>query len=339
MTRHRLPQAFLSQVERYRHLWAQEHFLGPIGQTQRQTAHDQLQQDILKTLQPLKKGREIPVERRKDLSDEEFLKVYYRRGIPVIFQGKARHWRCVQDWSPTWLAETYGEDPVALIDAAPQNVEAIDYGVQYTTLAALVSEMDQDPLTKYSRFNRLLYDHPELYAHFDVGWLKGLRKPLSSGQTFQVFIGGKNSRTHLHAAAEPNLFTQVYGQKHWVLYPPEYDALLRPPVKRNPYFHSTFNPDAPDLTAYPAMAYVDYYTCLLEPGDVLFNPASWWHHINNPTGSIGVGFRWFPAGHVWKMDWTQTLLTLCATEPPLWRVMPNRDNFAKIFGYMKKDAR
>lgn len=334
--RHRVPPTFNQKVSTYRKLWTQTHFLGPVGEAERVQHHEQLQAELLKLFEPQGKAREIPVERRKNLSDREFLEVYYRRGVPVIFQGKATHWQCVQQWTPEWLAKHYGEDKVALIDAAPKDLEAIDYALQYTTLAELVAEMDDKPLEKYSRFNRLLYEHPELYAHFDVQWLKGLRRPLSSGQTFQVFIGGKHSHTHLHAAAEPNLFTQVYGQKHWVLYPPEYDALLRPPVKRNPYFHSAFNPDAPDPEAYPVMAYADYYTCLLEPGDVLFNPASWWHHINNPTGSIGVGFRWFPLGHVWKMDWTQTLLTLCATEPPLWHVFPNRDNFAKIFSAMKK---
>lgn len=317
--RHRVPFGFKEAVRDYRQLWTQSHFLGPLGQKQREQKHMQLQSQLLAMFTPQGPGREIPVERRKGLSEQEFLEVYYRRGVPVIFQGKAKHWRCVKEWSPKWLATRYGNDPVALIDAAPKDIDAIDYGLQYTTLADLVAEMDEKPLEKYSRFNRLLYEHPELYEHFDLQWLKGLRRPLSSGQTFQVFIGGKDSHTHLHAAAEPNLFTQVYGQKHWVLYPPEYDALLRPPVKRNPYFHSSFTPDQSDYSIYPAMAYADYYTCLLTPG-----------------GSIGVGFRWFPLGHVWKMDWTQALLTLCATEPPLWRVLPNRDNFAKIFSHMKK---
>lgn len=334
--RHRTPRQFNALVASYRKYWTQAHFLGPVGRAQREAKLQALQDQLLQAFKPLGPGREIPIERRKNLSDREFLEVYYRQGIPVIFQGKAKHWQAVQDWSPEWLAQHYGEDPVALIDAAPQDIEAIDYGLKYTTLAELVKEMDNHPLEKYSRFNRLLYDHPELHSHFDIAWFKKLRSPLSSGQTFQVFIGGKNSHTHLHAAAEPNLFTQIYGQKHWVFYPPEYDALLRPPVYRNPYFHSAYNPDKPDYAAYPVMAHADYYTCLLEPGDVLFNPSSWWHHINNPTGSIGMGFRWFPLPHVWKMDWTQTLLTLCATEPPLWHVLPHRDNFAKIFSHMKK---
>ncbi len=324
-------------IDAYRKLWAREHFLGPLGASSRQQAYDYIQKELLSWLKNRgQKGQEIPVERRKHLSQREFFNSYYRTGTPVIFQGQAKHWECVKTWSPMWLAHHYGDDKVALIDAAPKNVAEIDYGLQYTTLADLIAEMDERPLEKYSRFNRLLYEHPELYAHFDVRWLKSFRTPLSSGQTFQVFIGGKNSRTHLHAAAEPNLFTQVYGQKHWVFYPPEYAVALRPPVKRNPYFHSIFDPDAPDYEAYPAMEYLDYYTCLLQPGDVLFNPASWWHHINNPTGSIGVGFRWFPPYNVWRMDWTQTLLTLFATNPPMWKILPNRDNFAHIFGAMKK---
>ncbi|MGV3523270.1 MAG: cupin-like domain-containing protein [Candidatus Sericytochromatia bacterium] len=322
---------------RYRQHWLLEHLLGQrLTRRLRQAQPPELQTELLERLRGQGPGRTVPIERRKELSLGEYRRVYLRLGIPVIWQGGARQWPCVQTWSPDWLAKRYGDDPLSLIDAAPSDMHEIDYQVRQTTLGELIREMDHKPLEKYSRFNRLLYDHPELAHDFDQAWLKARRNPICSGQTFQVFIGGKGSRTHLHAASEHNLFTQVYGQKHWLIYPPSYDCLLRPPVNRTPYFHSVFNPDDPDFEAFPAMQYVDRYEALLEPGDILFVPPSWWHHVNNPTGSIGVGFRWFAAGDAFRLDWTQALLTLLAVNPPIWSAMTHRTDFARIFGFMHR---
>mgnify|MGYP001283379441 CR=1 FL=1 len=83
-----------------------------------------------------------------------------------------------------------------------------------------------------------------------------MRSNFSSGKTFQVFIGGKGTRTSLHSASENNLFTQVYGRKHWYLYPPDYDIVFTPPITRSPYFHSQFDPDNPDYESFPNTKFI-----------------------------------------------------------------------------------
>lgn len=321
-------------LQKYRHHWLLEHLLGKgmaglLTQSNPQKMHIALAQ-ILKDQGP---GQLNAIERRKNLSREEFLRVYLRLGIPVIMQGAANSWACVHKWTPQWLASQYGSDKIALIDAAPGDVAAIDYQMRETTLGVLIQEMEQDPL-KYARFNRLLYEHPELKQDFDARWLSQHRNHFASGQTFQVFIGAKTSKTHLHAAAEHNLFTQVYGRKHWYLYPPSYDLALQPPVDRAPYFHSPFDPANPDFKTFPALQYLDHYECVLEPGDVFFNPPSWWHHVTNLETSIGVGFRWFAPRDAFRLDWVQALLTFLAVNPPIWMAMKHRSDFSKIFAYM-----
>ncbi|PKL75654.1 MAG: hypothetical protein CVV27_14240 [Candidatus Melainabacteria bacterium HGW-Melainabacteria-1] len=333
MTKH-IPFAL---VERYRRLWMLEHLSGRrVVDWLRPQIGPKLQQELLTALKSQGPGRQLPIERRKDLSLEEFHRVYLRLGIPVIMQGAARDWPCVSKWSPAWISERYGQDPVSLIDAAPNDLNAIDYQSRQSTLGEVISEMDIRPLEKYSRFNTLLHDHPELEQDFDKAWLKRHRNLLCSGQTFQTFIGGKGSKTHLHAASEHNLFVEVYGRKHWVIYPPAYDCVLRPPVNRTPYFHSPFDPDAPNYDIFPAMQHLDSFVGELMPGDVFFLPPSWWHHVNNPTGSIGVAFRWFAPRDAFTLDWAQAAMTLLAVNPPIWTAMRHRTNFTRIFGYMSR---
>ena len=280
--------------------------------------------------------RFVEIPRVKNLSQSDFKRNFLRKGLPVIMDGAASNWECVKKWTPEWIAKTYGDDPVTLIDASPESFEDVNYVPEQTNLRAVMQAMIEGDTSKYSRFNRILYDHPELTDDFDVKWLSARRNLLSSGKTFQVFMGAKGTRTHLHAASEHNLFVQVYGTKKWFIYPPEFDGLLSPPVKRTPYFHSEFNPEAQDYRLYPGMEGRVGYTCELRPGDVFFNPPSWWHHVVNTDCSIGVGFRWFGIVDSFKVDFMQALLTILATNPSIFTATRLRTDFPKIFSKMNK---
>tara|TARA_B100000925_G_scaffold282779_1_gene255959 strand:- start:129 stop:1130 length:1002 start_codon:yes stop_codon:yes gene_type:complete len=274
----------------------------------------------------------------RDLSDAEFHAQYVQQARPVVLKGKAAEWPCVQKWSMDWLREQHGEDRVDIFDPLDSASNEVNYDVEVTTLARVLDAMEEGDVSKYSRFNRLLYDHPELVEDFDWQWLHRMRSAWSSGKTYQVFIGGKGTRTSLHCAGEHNLFTQVHGQKHWYFIEPQADAWLDPPITRTPYFHSLFDPESPDFESYPGMASIQVWECTLEPGDVLFNPPFWWHQVHNVTPSIGVGFRWFDLIDNLKSNPTGTALTLLATTPPIWTATKHRTDFAAIFKRMQSKS-
>lgn len=276
------------------------------------------------------------IDRVRNISDLELKKNYIDKGIPVVMVGKAKEWACVKKWSPDWLLENYCDDKVSIFNASTQEMTDVNYSLEETILKDVLNAMKEDDTSKYSRFNRLLYDHPGLIEDFDWKWLYNRRNTISSGKTFQVFIGGKGTRTTLHSASEHNLFTQVYGSKHWYLYPPENDVIFEPPVTRTPYFHSMFDPESPNLEVFPNAKYLQAWECKLEAGDVLFNPPSWWHQVTNLEDSIGVGFRWFSPTDSFKLSFMQTLLTFTSTNPPIWMATKNRTDFARIFKYMNK---
>lgn len=280
------------------------------------------------------KGTLKEVDRVKNISDYDLKKKYIKQGIPVVLEGKAKDWGCVNKWTIDWLYENYCEDKVTLFDAVNSNSDNINYDVEETTLKSVLDAIKSNDPSKYSRFNRMLYHHPDLINDFNWKWLYGMRNKISSGKTFQLFIGGKDSRTTLHSASEHNLFTQVYGKKHWYLYAPENDIILNPPITRSPYFYSKFDPDNADFQAYPNANFLQTWECELKAGDVLFNPPSWWHQVTNLSNSIGVGFRWFSPLDSFKSSFTQTLLTIMSTNPPIWTATKNRTDFANIFKYM-----
>ena len=313
-----------------------DHFFGGAAPASRfhRLRHDAVSDAMDKAKSEPMRKQVKAIPRVRDISDDDFRELYIRRGFPVVLEGKAKDWKCIEKWSMHWLRENYGHDEVSIFDPLNPLSSEVQYGIEITNLAAVLDAIEQGDRSKYSRFNRLLYDHPELVRDFDWEWLHGIRSNWSSGKTYQVFIGGEGTRTSLHCAGEGNLFTQVNGKKHWYFIEPKADIWLDPPVTRTPYFHSLFNPEHPEDADYPGMECAQIWECQLDPGDVLYNPPFWWHQVTNLTPSIGVGFRWFDLVENAKANLVGTALVMAATNPPIWTATKHRTDFAAIYKHM-----
>ena len=179
-----------------------------------------------------------------------------------------------------------------IFDPLDANSKEVNYDVEVTTLSTILDAMEQGDVSKYSRFNRLLYDHPELVEHFDWQWLHQMRSTWSSGKTYQVFIGGKGTERPCTALRAQPVHPSS-REKTLVLHRTQGRPMVEPSCLADPYFYSMFDPECPDYASYPGMAATQIWECTPELGDVLFNPPFWWHQVRNITPSIGVGFRWF----------------------------------------------
>ena len=291
-------------------------------------------------------GRLIEVERRENLTEDEFKKYYVKNGIPVVLKGEANNWDCVRKWSPQYFKKVHGTDQVPVIDSTD-----LDKEIDYISLADLIDAIDQGNNKAYFRFYNLLVQHPEHLEDFDINWLRSFRHKRQYFESFQVFIGGANSMTDIHNAHIANLFVQSYGRKEWVLYPNHYIPFIDPPSTENGIFRNAparvngkaFNPFQPDYEAYPYFKYLNGYTTVLEPGDILYNPPFMWHAVRNLTDSIGVGFRWVNAWHSLKSSPVYYLLDLMAYRPNYFKsIRMVRENANKQFIHrlekMRKNA-
>jgi len=278
-------------------------------------------EDVLASMKKQGEGKIMPVERRKDLSLEEFKNHYVKKGIPVVLEGAAKDWACANKWSLEYFKELHGKDEIVLVD---QNT--VDYSYELTTLADVIDNIRSGG-GKYYRFYPLLARHPEHIKDFDYEWLRERRTKPTWFDAFQVFIGGKDSYTPLHNANQSNLFVQAYGEKKWVLYSHYYSAILDPSPVRNVYRSAPdkngkgpFNPFEPDFSApYELFKYLDGYSVHLKPGDILWNPPFYWHAVKNTTDSIGVGYRWLSPFYSFKVSFLYMMLDCFATKPPIWK--------------------
>lgn len=85
-----------------------------------------------------------------------------------------------------------------------------------------------------------------------------------------------------------NLLVQVVGTKRVVLFPPS-DA---------PYLYlegdksEVKDIDSPDLDKFPEFSRVQRYEAMLQPGEVLFLPALWFHHVTALEFGVAVNVFW-----------------------------------------------
>lgn len=264
-------------------------------------------------------GKEIPVERRDNLTRDEFVKNYVRKGIPVIITGAAKDWICCKEWSLEYFKDLHGEDKVVFMDQT--NIG--DKGYEETTLGQVIDDI-RGGKGKYYRFYPLLERHPEHLLDFDYKWLRARRLKGSFGEAFHIFISGKGGFTPIHNAGSPNIFVQTYGEKQWVLHPMEYACVVDPSPARNMYRSAPirkgkdFNAFTKNFEDYPLYQWVDYYTAHLKAGDVFYNPPYMWHTVSNPTDSIGVGYRYFAPLHCMRLKPLYHFLELFAFNPPIW---------------------
>ncbi len=107
----------------------------------------------------------------------------------------------------------------------------------------------------------------------------------------RFWIGPAGTLTPLHCDYDDNIFAQIWGSKRIFLAPPHHDEFLYVKEASAMLFGSPFNPEAPDYDAYPLARQASMIEVLVQPGDMLYVPAGWYHQVHALTFSLSSN-RW-----------------------------------------------
>ena len=107
----------------------------------------------------------------------------------------------------------------------------------------------------------------------------------------RFWVGPAGTVTPLHCDYDDNIFAQVWGRKRLFLSPPHHDQFLYPSEANAILFGSPFDPEAPDFERFPLASQAAMIECLVEPGDMLYVPAGWYHQVRALTFSLSSN-RW-----------------------------------------------
>lgn len=107
----------------------------------------------------------------------------------------------------------------------------------------------------------------------------------------RFWLGPAGTVTPLHCDYDDNIFAQVWGTKRIFLSPPHHDEFLYPREANAILFGSPFDPESPDYEKYPLARQATLIECIMNPGEMLYVPAGWYHQVRSLTFSLSSN-RW-----------------------------------------------
>lgn len=120
--------------------------------------------------------------------------------------------------------------------------------------------------------------------------LSGIVRPLQCrtrvGQVecVTLWVSGSGAVTRCHYDPSANIIVQCEGHKRALLFPPELSSLMTPyPIAHSFDRRTRVDLDALDSTCFPRAGALrsQGVEVILKPGDALWLPYGWWHHIES----------------------------------------------------------
>jgi hypothetical protein len=248
--------------------------------------------------QQLRDLSSVPVEavdRREGLSRQEFLNEYYSQNRPVILTDVCRDWPARTRWTTDYLAKVLGGVDVEVMagrDLDPDyeiNADSHKVMMPFDEYVAKV-EATNSGNDLYLVANNGLLERPEaapLWDDFELDE-RFLTNDRAAKRAF-LWLGPAGTVTPLHHDTMNVMFNQVDGWKHFILIP----SVDQWRLYNHLAVYSKVDPLAPDLDQYPLFAEARQIHLDIGPGESLFIPAGWWHHVVALEASISVSFTNF----------------------------------------------
>ena len=218
---------------------------------------------------------------------EAFMEQHWAPGVPAIFTDIVTTWPAMEGWTLERLERRFGDAEVGVTTGR------VGYGRDYDLDAdKLATRMPlRDYIARIRNVKGALAPVLE-----DVRMPDGLfRDDLSDGCAF--WLGPAGTITPLHHDTSNILFCQVVGRKRYRMIAPMEIAVLD--GARSMY--AAIDPDAPDLARFPWWPQVIVRDFVVGPGDALFIPVGWWHHVLALDVSVSLAVNGFLRPN--RYDW------------------------------------
>jgi hypothetical protein len=234
------------------------------------------------------------VDECRSVSAGKFRTAYFDTGTPVVLRGLIGGWPACATWSPHTLARRFPTQAVEVMvcdpDARPTGESPYHERrrLAFADAVALMGEEAGRCLNLVAQ-NRVLADpaFEALWADlaFDPDWFDASAVLTCVG----LWVSPRHAVTPLHYDLENTLLALVFGRKRVIFASPADTENLYKGVVG----YSTADPELPARGEYPRLASARLHEVVLEPGDALFLPRDWWHHVRSLEASISLSLRNF----------------------------------------------
>lgn len=222
---------------------------------------------------------------------------------PAIIRGIAADWPAVaaaregDESIAAYLAARDNGKPLTVLVGPPEtggryfytdDMRGVNFGSEKMPMTALVERLVA---------LRDRSDAPSLYAGSTpvsesvASFAVENPLPIDTGVDPRIWVGNA-SRIAPHYDMAANIAVVVAGRRRFTLFPPaQITNLYVGPVERTIAGQPTsmVDPDHPDHARYPLYAEAERHKRVAEltPGDAIYMPPMWWHHVRS-EGAVGV---------------------------------------------------
>ncbi|MDC7675446.1 cupin-like domain-containing protein [Asticcacaulis machinosus] len=249
------------------------------------------------------------VDTYENVTRDVFETIILPKGQPAILKGLVAHWPCVQKAKESvealaaYLKPFDSRKPALVSVCKPElngqffyndtmdgfNFRNFNETVSFALDWMLAHQHKPDVEAVYLQALAVDVHLPALESEMDM--------PLLDEGVPRVWLGN-TLRTQTHFDLAKNIACHVAGEKLFTLFPPDQLANLYPgPLDRTPAGVpiSMVSMEAPDFKTFPRFrqALDSAVQARLEPGDALYMPELWWHHVQT-TGPLNmlVNYWW-----------------------------------------------
>jgi hypothetical protein len=266
-----------------------------------------------------------PVATFDTLDPETFKKEFYNRGIPVVIKKLSNEWPAYQKWNWDYFRQLVGHKKVPLYNNVKSDAYTpINKADDYKTFGEYIDMISKGPAGwRIFLFN--IFDHaPQLTKDFTwpEQYMKGFVKKYP-----MLFTGGQGSITHMHFDIDMShiLHTQFGGRKRVLMFPyKEQHKLYRKPweVLSLADFSNYYEEGKLDYEKFPALKMAEGVDLILEPGDTLFMPAGYWHHMEYLESGFAMSLRAMQPSLAGKLKGLWNLLGMRSIDTLMKKTMP-----------------
>jgi [protein]-arginine 3-hydroxylase / protease len=238
--------------------------------------------------------RAAEVPRRAAPPARELDRAWVRPARPVVLTDLASSWPAQSRWSFASLAEDHRDARVivartrggAVVTDSSRGVvgDATTLGEFLASFGAGVSGGSVGYLMmRIDELPPALQREAPLPVYCErAGW-----------RSSKLWISAPGTTSALHFDLADNLHTVIAGRKRVLLYSPADRACVYPRGLWSSIPNGArVDPEAPDYARFPRLARARPLVAELGPGDTLYIPRGFWHHVRSLDASISVNTWW-----------------------------------------------
>ena len=190
--------------------------------------------------------------------------------VPFIRENIFADW-AANTWSLDTMSERFGE--IAIIHKTTQ-----------ISLSEYISQIRRGIIA-----NRGPFTVPQ--PIFDaMGFPSFLDPALCNGRP-ELYLTARGGVTAAHRDVVDGVLVNIFGVRRFKLFSPDQTRFLYPHANFNSYQLARVDPARPDLLAWPLYASARPLEVAVGPGEMLFVPMGWFHHVTVEEDSFAMRFN------------------------------------------------